>query len=350
MPRFLSRKGFDMDSVGTIVNLPDGVDPQDAATVAQLGAGGAPSGPAGGVLDGTYPNPGLAAGVAGAGLSETSDVLAVNVDGSTLEIATDALQVKALGITDAHVAAANKDGVAGTASMRTLGTGAQQAAAGNDSRLSDSRAPSGAAGGVLSGTYPNPGFAADMATQAELDAVAASAVLDGDTAGGDLNGTYPNPLVDDAIGGGKWTIITKAGDESVTGSTTLQDDNDLLFSTASGALYEIELILLMTASTTGDFKCALGETTAVNHGQSLGSGLGATGQTALTSIRHDQTGLIIAGTAGGSGATDARALLIKGTHVGQGGTLKLLWAQNTSDGAQATIVKAGSILRYRRLV
>jgi hypothetical protein len=27
-----------------------------------------------------------------------------------------------------------------------------------------------AAGGVLSGTYPNPGFAADMATQAELDA------------------------------------------------------------------------------------------------------------------------------------------------------------------------------------
>lgn len=32
----------------------------------------------------------------------------------------------------------------------------------------------GDAGGVLSGTYPNPGFAVDMATQAELDAVAAA--------------------------------------------------------------------------------------------------------------------------------------------------------------------------------
>lgn len=44
-------------------------------------------------------------------------------------------------ITDTDVASANKDGSAGTASMRTLGTGSTQACAGNDGRLSNTRDP-----------------------------------------------------------------------------------------------------------------------------------------------------------------------------------------------------------------
>lgn len=58
-------------------------------------------------------------------------------------------------ITHAHVAAANIDGIAGTASMRTLGTGAQQACAGDDARLSDARVPTAhahAAANLTSGT------------------------------------------------------------------------------------------------------------------------------------------------------------------------------------------------------
>lgn len=73
---------------------------------------------------------------AGAGLTKTGNTLAANVDTTTIYV-NGSNQIAIYtngtngGITHTHVAATNKDGAAGVPSMRTLGTGATQAAAGN---------------------------------------------------------------------------------------------------------------------------------------------------------------------------------------------------------------------------
>jgi hypothetical protein len=77
-----------------------------------------------------------------------------------------------LNAADPHTQYAKESDLGGAASL-DVGTTAGTVAAGDDARLTDARPPTGGAGGVLSGNYPNPGFAVDMATQAELEAAVA---------------------------------------------------------------------------------------------------------------------------------------------------------------------------------
>jgi hypothetical protein len=114
---------------------------------------------AGGDLAGTYPNPSIGTGKVTSGNIFDGTVGTVDLAGN----AVTGAKVLDGTLTDADVAAANVDGAAGTPSLRSLGTGAQQAMPGNANP-----SPGGAAGGDLAGSYPNPEHAAPYGSVATV--------------------------------------------------------------------------------------------------------------------------------------------------------------------------------------
>ena len=110
-----------------------------------------------------------AALIAGTGISITGGTISSSLVGGT-----------DINITGGTINSEITNGTGLTKSGGTLsadfGTITGKVAQGDDARFSDSRTPTGAAGGALTGNYPNPGIAAGTITNTEISATAAIAL------------------------------------------------------------------------------------------------------------------------------------------------------------------------------
>jgi hypothetical protein len=140
-----------------------------------------------------------------------------------------------------------------------------------------------------------------------------------------------------------WTEVVKQADQSSV-TTTLAPDDELLFTADLDAVYEINATLIYSNAAGGpDLKIAVGEDSTAR-GQVKTIGLNTSDGASGADIRTNQADTAIHGS-----AVAERPIVFLGAHIGGGGTWVLLWAQGTGN-ATATVVKAGSVLRYRRLL
>lgn len=142
----------------------------------------------------------------------------------------------------------------------------------------------------------------------------------------------------------------KATTETVTSSTTFQDDNELFLPAVANATYRFDLLLLHSSGTTGKFKMQFTAPT----GASVNWGVHAAQNAQISSTSVEITSMpsrVLADNQQmGGGNLAGTTALVSGVLItsSTAGNLMLQWAQITSDAA-ATQVRAGSTLRMKRI-
>lgn len=132
------------------------------------------------------------------------------------------------------------------------------------------------------------------------------------------------------IESGLWAFKKKPSDESVTSSTTLQLDDDLVWTSASGDIWDVTFGLLITAGG-GQFKWDLSGFSAERY----------------TYFRSNQIDNAIVGTPESSGD---QYIMIRGLFVcDTSGSVGLEWAQNSSSPIAAKVLAGSWVLAKKVL-
>jgi hypothetical protein len=143
---------------------------------------------------------------------------------------------------------------------------------------------------------------------------------------------------------------SKGLDESVTSSTTLQDDNDFTFAIAASEVWVLQLSLWIVGIVGGDFKYQLSVPSGATGGQGW-QGLHASATTAdaadlFTSAATDDFSIRVIGCVSASPYSFARVYynVFNSTNAGN---VTLQWAQNASSGTSTTLKKGSWLYAVR---
>ncbi len=136
-------------------------------------------------------------------------------------------------------------------------------------------------------------------------------------------------------------IARKTADETVTSSTTLQDDDHLTMAVAANEAWSLNWRLLYNANATGDLKIAWTQPASglVNVSFYWQNNTGSPAIITDSSSASPTTSLLIYG-GGAPLVLDIPMIFVNGANAGN---LTLQWAQSTSD-VGGTIMKANSTL------
>lgn len=147
------------------------------------------------------------------------------------------------------------------------------------------------------------------------------------------------------------TSVIKSADETVTSSTTAQNDDELFVDVLANTQYFVEFFIIYDAIQAADLKiqwtAPSGSTFDWTHG-----GLGTSTTSTSGSVSRNYRALGDVGTVGGPAASAGTNTIIPGegrlVTGGSAGLFRLQWAQNTSN-ATGAIVRARSVLLVQRL-